>query len=645
MRRLRDVAAERAARAFVGREAELAALLAVLDDDGAPVVHLHGEAGIGKSTLLDAFAERARSAGAVVVRVDCRAVEPTERGFLAELAAALGGAASSADEVADRLAGLGRRVVLALDTYEVLRLLDTWVRQVFVPVLPETVRLLLVGRLAPAAAWLTMPGWHGLVRSIALGPLPDGDAVELLLRTGMGAQEARRLNRFARGHPLALRLAAAARSERPDFEVGDLPPRQVVAELTRLYLADVDDRLTGAAIEAAAVVRRATLPLLGALLPETAPRDAYDRLRALPFVEETRDGLALHEALQEAVSAQLLAADPVRHRRLRRAAWRVLREELRTRGSAWRFTPDVLYLGNHIIREAFFPTGASLVTVEPATPEDGPAIEAIARRHDGAAAADGLLTCWRAAPQTFQVTRDPTGSVVGFYCLIDSQTADPTCLREDPISRAWWARLRTDPLGRGERALLLRRWLDAGTGEGLSPVQGACFLDSKRTYMALRPALRRCWCVFRDETTYGPIFRSLGFDAGEELRLDGQAYHLPVLDFGPDSVDGWLARCLTAELGGDEPGDRLLDRDGRGLNLDGQRVPLTKLEFALIAYLHERAGKVVDRAVLERDVWGCEYQGSSNVVDVAVRGLRRKLGAHAGAIETVRGAGYRFRPN
>ena len=49
------------------------------------------------------------------------------------------------------------------------------------------------------------------------------------------------------------------------------------------------------------------------------------------------------------------------------------------------------------------------------------------------------------------------------------------------------------------------------------------------------------------------------------------------------------------------------------------------------------------REALLRDVWGYEWTGGSNVVEVAVSGLRRKLGDRAGAIETVRGVGYRLR--
>ena len=72
---------------------------------------------MGKSELLAAFATRARKDGATVVALDCRMVEPTERGFLA---------AVGFDDVESFAASLERPTVLTLDHYEVFRLMDTW---------------------------------------------------------------------------------------------------------------------------------------------------------------------------------------------------------------------------------------------------------------------------------------------------------------------------------------------------------------------------------------------------------------------------------------------------------------------------------------------------------------------------------------
>jgi DNA-binding response OmpR family regulator len=72
-------------------------------------------------------------------------------------------------------------------------------------------------------------------------------------------------------------------------------------------------------------------------------------------------------------------------------------------------------------------------------------------------------------------------------------------------------------------------------------------------------------------------------------------------------------------------------------------VPLTKLELAVFDYLQRHANKAVSRASLLEDVWGYSYTGGSNVVDVVIRSLRKKLGDRSAVIETVSGVGYRVR--
>ena len=66
-----------------------------------------------------------------------------------------------------------------------------------------------------------------------------------------------------------------------------------------------------------------------------------------------------------------------------------------------------------------------------------------------------------------------------------------------------------------------------------------------------------------------------------------------------------------------------------------------RLEFDLLRYLLDREGRAVDRRAILRDVWGTDWTGGSNVIETVVSALRRKLGRHAGMIETVRGVGYR----
>src|SRR5262245_42692042 len=417
MNRIGDLLAQRAREAFIGRSAELEALLSMLDG-GPQVVFVHGIAGIGKSTLLEAFAEQARARGATVVRLDCRGMEPTERGFLHELGIAIGLPAGAPDQAAERLGTLGSRVVLSLDTYEVFRLMDTWLRQVFLTLLPENVRVVLAGRDRPVSSWLTAPGWQGILRSLALGPLGEPEAIELLVVNGIKPDRAGRIQDLARGHPLALKLAANAVTEcpNPDAGLGHSGFQRVVEELTRRYLADVRDHFTRQALDAASVVRRATVSLLQAMLPGAAPQDMFDRLRVVPFVESEGDGLHMHDLVQQAIAASVRAVDPSRYQSYRRAAWRQLNKEIQkaSQQNLWRYTADLLYLiENPAVREAFFPTGAQQFVVEPARAEDGAAIKEIIRRHEAPSAADRLVEWWGSYPGIFRVVREQSGDIAG----------------------------------------------------------------------------------------------------------------------------------------------------------------------------------------------------------------------------------------
>jgi DNA-binding response OmpR family regulator len=173
-------------------------------------------------------------------------------------------------------------------------------------------------------------------------------------------------------------------------------------------------------------------------------------------------------------------------------------------------------------------------------------------------------------------------------------------------------------------------------------VQAAALLDVKRDYFRLRPHLGRLYLGVRDPRPFVDALRTLGFRSFDEpTEVGGEPFHLAALDFGPDSVDGWLNRIAAAELGeSDRP---FLDERDRSVDLGGSRIQLSPLEFGVLHTLAAHPATPVSRVDLLRDVWGTSYDGGSNTVDVVIRSLRKKLGAVADRIETVRGVGYRLR--
>jgi two-component system response regulator QseB len=163
--------------------------------------------------------------------------------------------------------------------------------------------------------------------------------------------------------------------------------------------------------------------------------------------------------------------------------------------------------------------------------------------------------------------------------------------------------------------------------------------------------------------------RRAGLDVLRRLRERGSM--LPVLvltarDAITDRVDGLDAgaddyvvkpfdlaelaariRAVTRRKGGRakaiiEHGDVELDPATREVRRNGELVALSPREFAVLLALLEQPGRILSRTQLEERIYGWGEEVESNVVEVHVHTLRRKLGAEL--IRTVRGVGYRVAP-
>ncbi|MCH8943982.1 MAG: winged helix-turn-helix domain-containing protein [Proteobacteria bacterium] len=489
--------------------------------------------------------------------------------------------------------GLQARAVLVFENYEVFRLADAWLRREFIPSLAATTRIVLSSRDAPTAGWLSDTAWQQ--------------------------------------HFVAIPLQDPA----------DAGPE----ETTAIILREVLDPVLRRTLDAVSVVRRITRPMLAALCPAESAEELYEKLAGLSFVASRRDGLALADVVQQVLGNRLQAADPERYRQLQRSAWQLLREQLKqtTRADLWRTTADIIFLlKNPVVREAFFPSKSAQFSVEPAASADYRDIMANVERHESKGALEAMQLWWKHLPIAFHIVKDAAGRSVGFYCMARPKDLDASWMRFDPIAHNWQQHLDRSAGADNPPALFLRRWLSFEDGESPCQIQAATWIDIKRTYLELRPALRRVYLTLQDIGPYAAVATELGFAVIEDITttLTSTPYYTAMLDFGPGSVDGWICNLLAAELGVTD--DRLLDTTTRELVLDGQRVALTPLEFGVIAMLDSRAGEAVSRTELLQQVWGHGYDGGSNVVDAIVHGLRKKCGSRARIFETVRGVGYRL---
>ena len=515
--------------------------------------------------------------------------------------------------------------MLIVDTYEVLRLLDGWIRRSFAPALRDNTRLVLAGREPPVAIWHTAPGWSALVLSVPLGNLAESEAEDFLEREGLDPAAAR-VNRLACGHPLSLELAAAAVRARPAAALEDIALRAVLEGLTELYLGVLEPPAREA-LDAASVVRRITLSLLAAMLPERAPQDAFERLRALPFVELGHDGLIVHDTIRETVARALAGSDRPATGATAEPPGSSFRAELPTR----RARRGLALHGRHALPDreprrpgGVLPDDGARVLAErraPGTPRPSRRSCTVTSR---AAAAEHLVAWWQSAPAASGSCTRREG-VVGLSLLFEpdrSRTARsrPTRSRASGATTCDEIRCRAGS-GCSSPALAER-----GRGRGAVRRAGRLLARCQALLPGAPPRAAPDLHRVPDLATFAPIVAPLGFALlPEVVQLGERPYHSAVLDFGPSSIDGWLSRLVARELLIDEYS--ILDPVQRQLVLDERRVDLTSLEFGVLDYLLQHEGKVVERSAL------LETSGARR------RRQQRRRGRHPLAAQEARRAG------
>jgi two-component system OmpR family response regulator len=152
--------------------------------------------------------------------------------------------------------------------------------------------------------------------------------------------------------------------------------------------------------------------------------------------------------------------------------------------------------------------------------------------------------------------------------------------------------------------------------------------------------------ALRERGVAAPVLMLTARDAvGDRIRgLDaGADDYLPKpFDFGEllARIRALLRRAPADRDPELRAGVLVVDPASHAVTLDGRAIELTAREFAVLEYLIRHPGEVVSRTELLEHVWDENFDGSTNVVDVYVGYLRRKL--RAPLIETVRGVGFRL---
>jgi DNA-binding response OmpR family regulator len=154
----------------------------------------------------------------------------------------------------------------------------------------------------------------------------------------------------------------------------------------------------------------------------------------------------------------------------------------------------------------------------------------------------------------------------------------------------------------------------------------------------------------RNQHVNTPILMLTARDTVEDRvhGLDSGADDYLVKPFALEELRARLRALLRRESGDKSGelhmGDLVLDPAAHTVERSGQPVDLTAKEFSLLEYFMRNPNRVITREMAESHIWSYDFQASSNVVDVYVRRLRRKIDdpSEVKLFETVRGVGYRM---
>jgi DNA-binding response OmpR family regulator len=173
-------------------------------------------------------------------------------------------------------------------------------------------------------------------------------------------------------------------------------------------------------------------------------------------------------------------------------------------------------------------------------------------------------------------------------------------------------------------------------------------VDATTDTQAAEDATRRLSMAW--EIGLPPIIVIVNEDTVSQFRFELGTDDFVLTSASSNEIAARLALVARRTGHGDETavlkvGDLIVNPENYQVYVRGRPLDLTFKEFELLRFLAQRPGRVCDRDLLLREVWGYDYFGGTRTVDVHIRRLRAKLGAeHETLIETIRNVGYRLVP-
>ena len=557
-------------RSFVGRSAERDLFRTALMADALPfnVLHVYGPGGVGKTTLLKEWGNLSAAANAIHLYLDARNIDPSPFGFCSALNAALLQALGKDTPEAttsqktpractaalSEFSSLQPRGVLFIDTYELLKPLDSWLHDEFVPQMPDTVLLVLAGRHSPSMLWHDDAAWGTFFRAVPLRNLSADESKAYLAQRRVPDSQYQHILQFTHGHPLALSLVADTVAQRNDagvFQPADNP--DVIKTLLERFVQKVPSPAHRAALETCGLVRILTEGMLSRMLNMPEVGELFDWLRSLSFIDSGRMGLFPHDLAREAIVTDVRWRNPDWYAELHKRAREYYNLRLNNAPASEhdRILFDMVFLhrDNAVVRQTFDWAESGTIRAEIAQPAQFASMIAMTRQFEGETSARYLTHWLEQQPQRVYAFRQG-GQLAGFMTYIALDEASEAALRVDPIAWNGWQHIRKyAPLRSGERALMFRHWMAGDTYQQVSPVQSLVFVRAVQHYLTTPKLAYTIFVCASPDLWEGVLtYADLERLKACEIDLDGKRFGLYGHDWRVVGVPAWFQLLAEREL-------------------------------------------------------------------------------------------------